>query len=644
MKTDLSYFPYRLRDHQSEFAEYVQNEVRRSKNIVVEAVTGFGKTPLILASLLPIALRDGQRIIWAVRTGTETDRPIEELKTICKAFKIKELFGLSFRGKKDMCLLLKEIKLKGELSHEDAYFICKSNKKTCEYLMNYELKEINLYDFIKSPRLYSEVLKFCEKAKVCPYKLQLDLIPFANVIALNYNYILDENISWLMRRKIDYRESFLVMDEAHNLQSAYSSINSNRITTGTIERAIKEIKSFDSSKLKNINEFLSSMLAYFKNTLKNVEEEDVEFKVKDCINNCSRSFSDFEKIVGSIRRYGVAIRRKKLSQGKAPRSSLFHLSDFWLSVIENLNEDGIAFIATKTKRKSMEDLILEMWDMRSSVVLKGVWKNFNRCIFCSGTLKPMDSFAEIVGLEGYSGKSFPSMFSKQNALSLITQDLTTRGETLNESMARAYLRAIESFIKGLNSNIAVFSASYRIQDALLKLGLKDTVEANDRKFFLEEQGISGNLSRRILEEFKSCAYGSKKGVLCASMGGRFAEGADFPGKELEGIFMVGIPFDRVTNRTRLYIEYYQKIYGKEKGKFYAYVFPAIRRASQSLGRALRSKDDRAIFILGDRRYRRFLKLLPDFVKKNYRILESNDVRFNREITEFSMNLLQNSLP
>ncbi|MEM3061121.1 MAG: hypothetical protein QW265_01775, partial [Candidatus Bathyarchaeia archaeon] len=72
MKTDLSYFPYRLRDHQSEFAEYVQNEVRRSKNIVVEAVTGFGKTPLILASLLPIALRDGQRIIWAVRTGTET--------------------------------------------------------------------------------------------------------------------------------------------------------------------------------------------------------------------------------------------------------------------------------------------------------------------------------------------------------------------------------------------------------------------------------------------------------------------------------------------------------------------------------------------------------------------------------------------
>ncbi|MEM3506272.1 MAG: hypothetical protein QW589_03585 [Candidatus Bathyarchaeia archaeon] len=74
-----------------------------------------------------------------------------------------------------MCLLLKEMKLKGKLSYEDAYFICKSNKKSCKYLANYELKETDFNSFIESPRLYSEVLKFCEKAKICPYRLQLDL-------------------------------------------------------------------------------------------------------------------------------------------------------------------------------------------------------------------------------------------------------------------------------------------------------------------------------------------------------------------------------------------------------------------------------------------------------------------------------------
>ncbi|MEM2410169.1 MAG: helicase C-terminal domain-containing protein, partial [Thermofilaceae archaeon] len=45
----------------------------------------------------------------------------------------------------------------------------------------------------------------------------------------------------------------------------------------------------------------------------------------------------------------------------------------------------------------------------------------------------------------------------------------------------------------------------------------------------------------------------------------------------------------------------------------AYVYPAIRRAAQALGRALRSPKDQAVLVLGDYRYRSYLKLLPDYV-------------------------------
>lgn len=166
-----------------------------------------------------------------------------------------------------------------------------------------------------------------------------------------------------------------------------------------------------------------------------------------------------------------------------------------------------------------------------------------------------------------------------------------------------------------------FSASYRIQNTLLEYGLKEIIERNNRKFFLEVKGISGKTSRKILDEFKSCANGHIKGFLCATMVGRYAEGADFPGKELEGMFLVGIPFDKLTIKTKLYIEYYQKIYGKEKGTFYAYILPAIKRASQALGRALRSKEDRAFFILGDKRYINFINYLPDFIQKNFKIIK-----------------------
>jgi DNA excision repair protein ERCC-2 len=118
------------------------------------------------------------------------------------------------------------------------------------------------------------------------------------------------------------------------------------------------------------------------------------------------------------------------------------------------------------------------------------------------------------------------------------------------------------------------------------------------------------------------------------MTGRYAEGADFPGRELEGIFLVGVPFDRMTTRTRLYLEYYKGVYGERKGTFYGYILPAIRRASQALGRALRSKEDRAVFILGDRRYKQFLNLLPDYVKRNFKIIKNNENEININIRNF----------
>lgn len=116
-------------------------------------------------------------------------------------------------------------------------------------------------------------------------------------------------------------------------------------------------------------------------------------------------------------------------------------------------------------------------------------------------------------------------------------------------------------------------------------------------------------------------------VFCAPRTGRFAEGADFPGRELEGLFLVGIPFDRMSIKTRLYLKYYENLYGKEKGTYYAYVVPALRRASQSLGRVLRSKEDRGIFILGDERYseNRFQQLLPDYIRENLQTFEESSI-------------------
>lgn len=619
---DLSCFPYPLRDHQGNFISYIQHETR-NKNVITNAATGFGKTPAILAALLPLALKHKRKIIWAVRTGNETDRPIEELKVITRNSK-RKIFGLSYRGKKDMCLLMRDLKLKSEVEHDDVSFLCKSKQRECKYLRNYE----SWSGRVSGSKLYSEILEYCEAREICPYKLQGNLVYYADVVALNYNYVIDEAISWAMRDKIDYRTAFLVVDEAHNLQNACSNLNSQQITLGTLKHAIREIASFSTPKAEEVKKILEQMQAYFKETLDGMQEEDAKFNVEGCIEKCSHGLDEFGAIIKSVSAYGGKIRKKQLEEGKAPRSSLHRLANFWSAVVANFNEEGIAFIATKEKK----NLVVELWDMRSSVILKDRWKNFHRCIFCSGTIKPLDAFAETVGLEKYSGKVFPSPFTEKNVLAIVTMNLTTEGIGLSKEMAQNYLDAVNEFLS-LNVNAAIFSASYRIQNTLLNAGLKRVIEKRKRKFFLEQQGMSGSAGRKILDGFKECGHAKEKGVLCATMTGRFAEGADFPGKELEGIFLVGVPFDRMSTRTRLYLDYYQHLYGKERGTFLGYIVPALRRASQALGRALRSKEDSAVFVLGDKRYKGFISLLPDFVQGNYKLVEDAR-RIRKEAEEF----------
>lgn len=604
---DLSYFPYEPREGQEEFIAFLQRSLRRG-NVCLNAPTGYGKTPCILAALLPIARSLGLKIIWAVRTGNETDRPIEEVKVINEALG-KRVRGISYRGKRDMCLLARE--MKGELGYDEVAYLCRAKSKECRYKANLSLGMVQGID--EEALLYSEILQLCSEVETCPYEAQRAVLPSAEVIALNYNYIIHEGMAWSIRNFASFRRAILVVDEAHNLQRAAASLNSVKITLGTLRRALKELESFSTPRARETRELVASMEEEFSmvhRELKEAKLEDLELDAEGFISNLGSR--DFEKCLSSVKRYGQRIRRERLRQGKRPRSSLHRLGVFMESLLASLSIKGVAVIATRVK----ENLEVEVWDMRSEEVLRDRWNEFKACVFCSGTLSPIRAFAETIGLKNYRGKNFSSDFTPENIKTLVAVDLSTEGEKLRRNMRKRYLGAIELFVAGCVANLAVFSASYRIQRSLLG-GLREIAARHERALFVERQGMSGEEGREILERFKASSKNRRKGLLAATMQGRFAEGADFPGRELEGIFLVGVPFDRMNTKTRLYLDYYRRLYGPEKGNLYAYVIPALKRASQALGRCLRSSRDRAVFILGDNRYARegFLRVLPDYIRE-----------------------------
>ncbi|RLI75310.1 hypothetical protein DRO97_03650 [Archaeoglobales archaeon] len=585
-------FPYRFRKGQKQALEFIKKNV--DCNLCIDAPTGFGKTAIILTALLPLQ----HPIIWAVRTGNEADRPIEELKTINTELK-RNFFGFSFRGKKDMCLLARDKKMDDT---ESIAYLCRRRRKDCYYYQNLKSYKVNQ----SKPILYSEIINECVKAEVCPYYLQRELLFYADVVSLSYNYIVHEPMGWVIRSVIPFDNSILVVDEAHNLR-LIGNLNSDEITLNTIKNAIKELEILEAFEEKEVVEELFDRANQMLEDIARKGEDEKVISIKEFT-------VGIEEFLNDIKKCGEKVRQRKLDEGKMPRSSAYHLANFLIESLKCGGVRGITFIATAEKN----NLRIERWDMRSAEILKNRWRDFKTCIFCSGTLKPLNAFAETIGLENWKGKSFDTEIGKNKTL--IVRGVSTRGEELNESDKKKYLELINHFLD-IKANLAIFSASYRIQEDLLPEVLK-MAEKRGRDVFIEKQGMSGDEGRKILEGFKK----SKSGLLIAIMTGRFAEGADFPGKELEGVFLVGIPFDKANLRTKLYIDYYMQLYGEEKGWYYAYTIPALQRASQALGRALRSENDKALFVLGDERYREkaYYRLLPSFVKA--KVVEFEDAR------------------
>ncbi len=602
----LEYFPYEPRRFQRETIDSIRTAVEEGRRFCLHAPTGFGKTPVILAALLPIIEEMDGAIIWAVRTGNETDRPIEELKLIRET---KPVFGLSFRGKRDMCPLAREM---GITSYEGVGTLCRMRRDKCPYYRN--LKRMKDLPIPPKPFTFSEIFEAARKMKVCPYFLQIALLEYSHVISLSYNYILSP-LGWVVRRKVPFRESILVVDEAHNINKAAMEMNSKSITSVTVDRSLKEAEKYDPDDEYGLREKISQLSSFM---LRIATSEDGTFDLDELLSTTGFIPED----IRSIYKLANDIYRDQIARGKEPRSYLNSLGDFLVAALEKKEEEGVAYLYSREERS----VKLEVWDMRTRDLLASIWEDFYSVVFMSGTLEPIDAFAETAGVENCAKMSVPSMADPERIRSIIVEGVSTKGEMLSQEMVRRYLRVIDAFLS-LPRNLAIFTASYRIQDEVLP-GIEELAEKHDRYLFIERKDMPGDEASRMLNEFKSLPKRSKTGLLVATSSGRFAEGADFPGEELEGVMLLGIPFDRLTTKTRLFIEYNQRIYGRRRGRYLAYTVPALRRASQALGRVIRSEEDEGIFLLADERYakRTYFKLLPDFVKQTVNLMRWDDLK------------------
>ena len=96
-------FPYKeIRPVQAEMITAIGDAVTAGKHAAIEGSTGMVKTISVLCGILSSEEYAERKIVYCCRTHKQMDRVIEELHALNS--KIKEVSGISLRGRSEMCI------------------------------------------------------------------------------------------------------------------------------------------------------------------------------------------------------------------------------------------------------------------------------------------------------------------------------------------------------------------------------------------------------------------------------------------------------------------------------------------------------------------------------------------------------------
>lgn len=590
------YFPYQEYRHgQIELIEKVMDTVLSGENIILRAPSGFGKTITILTALIPILERiEDNRVIWLCRTHRENNRVIEEIKKIKNIPNTINAITLEARTK--MCIKSLEKDLKKD--HEAFSILCSElrRQRKCEY---YDKEKI---EGIKIPQIcgVKELIEICEKNNVCPYEVAKREASIRRILIANYNYMLIPQIIKTLNLKL--RNSILVVDEAHNLPEIAVNMEIEKITIKGLEETLIEMEKENLTQEIEIVKQLMKVIIKESNMEVVLEKDYLKRTIEEI-------YGDLSDVTLKLITEGDKIRHRLAREGKKPISHIYHLGKFLKKLQNIIGREEYAIFSGNN------EMWIECFDPSS--ILRKVYSMFNATVSMSGTID--EKYGELIGIQRYRYVKTTYTNSK-NILSIIVENVSTDYEERSLKMYQKINEYIFILAENIKRGIGIFTASYEVLNGLIKAGVKNLM----KPMYIEEQNEDPRTSEWKIEAYKEKAR-DEGAIYLGVCGGRASEGEDFPGKEMDIVLLVGIPFPEPSIRIYKKNEYYEKRFG-EKGKLYSYILPAIWRASQAAGRVIRGHEDRGIVVYLDRRYKRYIELLPEWLKPKKVVKEPEQLK------------------
>ena len=546
-------------------------DIREALGSVIgfRAPTGFGKTIVAVYSHLGVG-----RKVYAVRTRNEMAPVIRELRRVGAAHTVV------FSGRRS-CPLLRG---KSAPPPEDFWANCRvlRSKNMCPYFTSLgSVTDDEIREVIESapPDPHALARALADRLGVCPFFALSRLIPSSEFVVVTYPYVFREEVwSTAFPEEEDVSEYFLILDEAHTLINPQSLADAE-VSEVDVEKAIKEVRWFALG--EEVYRYVSALkeaMAHAGRLLKRVPENLVrpdQFTL-ELLNDA----------VITVRL--ELLRSMALGEAATLSTAIAKVAKFAYYAFQ---PDFRVYAV-----RSADTAYLRAYPVSYRIVREKVGAA-KGALLMSGTLPPKEVLEEVVGKEVTyldAERDYGVDFVRRNRAVIAYTAVTSRYAERSERTYEEYAALVDTVASAISEGIV--------------LAVYPSYEFMERVAMLTEASLPNLVEGResTIGEVMEALARAGKAVLHAVAGGKLTEGVelvDEGGRSLiRAVVVCGVPYPQPDDYVKDLRAELTKSIGAEAAKELTMTVPAAIRAAQAIGRAVRSPMDRAIAVLGDRRF------------------------------------------
>ena len=561
-------FPHQApRAGQQTMIDAVRQTLEAGDNLLAEAPTGSGKTAASLHPALAHGLSTGRQVVFLTAKTLQQKMAVSALRAMNPDGSFRTLQILA---KEKMCANDRVI------CHEDF----------CPYAKDYpeKMERSKILERLRESHSHFDpdaVFAAAKREMVCPFETQLELAGRADAIVADYNYVFEPGAALRHLEREELGNAILLVDEAHNLPDRARQIFSPELLEEMLRSVAGRLLLQPGELFESISETIDGLGELLRGTAESLAGREAIAEIDPPAEALRALWKEWEP---KFIRYLSWKREMKLNP---PEDPILDLHFDWQRFIAILNLFGPGFTCVVERRRGLLRLAIVCLDPARA--LAPIFSAASSTVLFSATLSPVEMTRRILGLEKERTRSIslPPPFPREHRKVMILPQVRTTFAARDKNFG-TIAQLVAQMSDARSGNGLVLFPSYQFLEKVA-----EKLPPIRARLLVQRPNIAESQRHEILSALAAPPPGGI--LLLAVLGGMYAEGVDYPGELLTGVYIVSPALPQVSFERELLRRYFDTT--EQAGFEYAYLQPGMTRVIQAAGRLIRNETDRGVIAL-----------------------------------------------